>query len=105
MTKTWVSELTPSILPDGICRAIAKEIGADNLLKLAGLVGGTTFYLPRKEGMLRQLRNRKIQEEYNGYNTAELAIKYGLSQRGVEGIVGRNTASSTSEQEKQEGSK
>lgn len=96
MLETWTSELTPSMLPDGLCRAIADEIGTDNLLKLALLVGGSTFYLPRKEKILRPLRNQKIREEYNGYNSAELARKYEVSQRWVQQIIGRDATESTS---------
>lgn len=80
---SWASELTSSILPDGICKSIAEEIGADNLLKLAVLVGGSTFYMPKVESILRPLMNQKIREEYNGYNIGELAKKYGVSQRKV----------------------
>lgn len=91
MLESWASELTPSMLPDGICKAIAEEIGADNLLKLAVLVGGSTFYMPRVEGILRPLRNQKIKVEYNGYNTDELAQKYGVTPRQVQQIIQKKT--------------
>ncbi len=97
MTETWTDELTPSMLADGLCREIAEEIGTDNLLKLSVLVGGSTFYLPRKERILRPLRNIKIREEYNGYNTAELSRKYGVSQRWVQQIVSSDADSSAPE--------
>lgn len=96
MQGTWTEELTPSMLPDGLCREIAEEIGTDNLLKLASLVGGSTFYLPQKEKILRPLRDQKIREEFNGYNTADLARKYEVSQRWVQQIIGRDVMSSTS---------
>ena len=89
MMDPWTSELTPSMLTDGLLRSIAEEIGMDNLLKLSLLVGGTTFYMPRKERILRPLRDLKIREEYNGYNTADLARKYDVSQRWVQQIVSR----------------
>ena len=53
MLEPWTKGLTSSMLPDGICKSIAEEIGADNLLKLAVLVGGSTFYMPQAEGILR----------------------------------------------------
>lgn len=84
------------MLPDGICKKIAEEIGADNLLKLAVLVGGSTFYIPQAESILRPLRNQKIKEEYNGYNSAELAGRYGITQRQVQQIVQQKTEYSTS---------
>lgn len=87
MMDPWTSELTPSMLTDGLLRAIAEEIGTDNLLKLAVLVGGSTFYMPQAESILRPLRDLKIREEYNGYNIADLSRKYGVSQRWVQRIV------------------
>nr|DAZ33160.1 MAG TPA: Mor transcription activator family [Caudoviricetes sp.] len=97
MIEAWTSELTPSMLPDGLCREIAEQIGTDNLLKLSMLIGGSTFYLPRKERLLRPLRDIKIREEYNGYNTAELSRKYDVSQRWVQQIINRDTDSFVSE--------
>lgn len=87
MMDPWTSELTPSMLTDGLLRAIAEEIGTDNLLKLAVLVGGSTFYMPQAESILRPLRDLKIREEYNGYNIADLSRKYGVSQRWIQRIV------------------
>lgn len=87
MLETWTNELTSSVLPDGICKRIAEEIGADNLLKLAVLVGGSTFYMPQAESILRPLRDQKIKEAYNGYNIPELAERYGVTQRLVQHIV------------------
>ena len=87
MAQKWTEELTPDMLPDGLCRVIAEEIGTDNLLKLSVLLGGSSFYLPRRERILRPRRDRKILEEYNGYNTAELARKYEVSQRWVQEII------------------
>lgn len=87
MLEPWTKELTSSMLPDGVCKSIAEEIGTDNLLKLAVLVGGSTFYMPQAESILRPLRNQKIKEEYNGYNSVELARKYGVTPRQVKQIV------------------
>jgi len=87
MGNTLTKELTPSMLPDGMCRAIAEEIGADNLLRLSTLIGGTTFYLPSKEKILRPLRDIKIREEFNGHNSVELSLKYNVSQRWIQQIV------------------
>ena len=96
MLEPWTKELTSYMLPDGICKKIAEEIGADNLLKLAVLVGGSTFYIPQAESILRPLRNQKIKEEYNGYNSAELAGRYGITQRQVQQIVKQKAEYSTS---------
>lgn len=97
MLEPWTRELTSSMLPDGICKIIAEEIGADNLLKLAVLVGGSTFYMPQAESILRPLRNQKIKEEYNGYNSAELAGRYGVTPRQIQQIVQQKPAYPTSD--------
>ena len=97
MLEPWTKELTSSMLPDGVCKSIAEEIGTDNLLKLAALVGGSTFYMPQAESILRPLRNQKIKEEYNGYNDAELARKYGVTPRHVREIVREKAAYLTSD--------
>ncbi len=96
MLEPWANELTYSMMPDGVCKRIAEEIGVDNLLKLAALVGGTTFYMPLPEGILRPLRNQKIKAEYRGYNIAEIAEKYGVTQRLVRQIVQQNAVRPTS---------
>ena len=44
--ESWVNDLTPSMVPDGICKAIAEEIGAENLLKLSVPVSYTHLTLP-----------------------------------------------------------
>lgn len=97
MLESWAKELTFSMLPDGICKSIAEEIGVDNLLKLAVLVGGSTFYMPQAKNILRPLRDQKIREEYNGYNVEELVKKYGVTQRSVYKIAQDKAMYSTSD--------
>ena len=95
MLEEWVDELVPAMLSDEMHREIATEIGMSNFLKLSQLVGGGDFYVPRQESILRPLRNQKIQEEFNGCNTKELARKYGVSQRWVYQIVKRSAKKRT----------
>lgn len=102
MLEEWETELTLDMLPEGMCRAIAEEIGTDNLLRLASLVGGSTFYLPQKASMLRPLRDQKIREEFNGYNVDELARKYNVSQRWVQIIGQKATSSATGRKAKED---
>lgn len=83
-----VQELTMAMIPDGICKAIAEEIGIENMIKLADLVGGASFYMPQSESLLRPARDVKIRDEFNGYNTLELVRKYGVSERWVRRICG-----------------
>lgn len=97
MIEEWTNELVPSMLPDGLSREIAMEIGMDNFLKLSQLVGGATVYIPQKESILRSLRNQKIQEEYDGYNVMALSKKYRVSKRWVYKIIEQGFKNHTSE--------
>jgi len=85
--------LTIDMLPeDGWCREIARRIGVDNLLTLAEMLGGTTFYLPKADTLMRPLRNLQIKSEFNGYNHIELAIKYNVSERWVRELCGEGVS-------------
>lgn len=81
-------DLTLEMIPNGVYREIAETIGIDNILKLASLVGGTTFYLPKLESLLRPVVHLRIKAEFNGHNILELARKYDKSERWVRQLCG-----------------
>ena len=82
-----VKDLTIEMIPDDY-RPIAEAIGIENLAKLAKIVGGTTFYMPKLESFTRPVRDERIKSEFNGYNHAELARKYDVTERWVRKICG-----------------
>lgn len=84
----FINELTPDMIPEGIMREIAEKIGIENFIKLAELIGGTTFYLPKADAILRPIRDQKIKQDFNGYNHIDLAKKYNLSERWIRNICG-----------------
>lgn len=86
--NTYVNELKLDMIPEGIYRNIAEKIGVDNLIELAELVGGNTFYLPKAESFTRPVRDQHIKDEFNGFNHMELALKYNVSDRWVRTICG-----------------
>ena len=88
LTQEMATELTVEMIPDGIQRQIAEEIGVDKLLLLCELLGGTTLYWPQLDTVLRPVRERRIKAEFNGYNYDALAIKYGISAKWVRQICG-----------------
>ncbi len=88
----FINELTPDLIPEGIMREIAEEIGIRHFLKLAELIGGTTFYIPKADTFLRPIRDQRIKQEFNGYNHNELAKKYNLSERWIRSICGEGFA-------------
>nr|DAP14017.1 MAG TPA: Mor transcription activator family [Caudoviricetes sp.] len=83
----FVDDLTLEMIPDAY-RAIAEAIGIENLLKLAQCVGGTTFYMPKAESLVRPVRDERIKAEFNGWNHAALARKYDVTERWVRQICG-----------------
>lgn len=84
----FINELTSEMIPEGIYRDIAEEIGVINFIKLAELVGGSTFYIPKSESFYRPVRDLRIKQEFNGCNHIELAKKYKLSERWIREICG-----------------
>lgn len=80
--------LTVDMIEEGTIKQIAEQIGIENLLKLAKLVGGAALYLPKADTLLRPVRDQCIKEEFNGYNYQLLAIKYGVTERWVRMICG-----------------
>ena len=88
----YINELTPEMIPEGIYRDIAEEIGVINFIKLVEIIGGSTFYIPKSESFLRPVRDIRIKQEFNGCNHTELAKKYNLSERWIREICGEGHA-------------
>lgn len=64
-------------------REIAELIGLENYIKLSRRFGGDSPYILKYEELLKPARDAKIQEDFDGFNTKELARKYGLSVRSI----------------------
>ena len=86
--EEMAQELTTEMLPEGFYRRIAEAIGPENLVKLANVVGGSTFYLPRADAIVRPIRDARIKEEFNGSNFMELSRKYDVTERWVRRLCG-----------------
>lgn len=68
-------------------REIAELIGAENYQKLISKYGGTNIYIPSASLLNRDELEKKIKQQYNGDNAAELGKEYGLSARTIVRIV------------------
>ena len=86
MLSEWLLHLEPEQLPEPY-QSMALRIGLENTLKLADMYQGTGFYLPKLDGLLRDIRDKRIREEFNGGNYKELARKYDLTERWIYEIV------------------
>lgn len=85
---SYADKLELEMIPEGTYRKIAEAIGVHNLIRLAEIVGGNTFYLPKADSFTRPIRDQQIKEEFNGINYMELALKYNVSDRLVRSICG-----------------
>ena len=87
-----LKDLTLEMIPEGLYKQIAEEIGISNFYKLAEVVGGATVYIPKPESILRPARDARIKGEFNGYNHPQLAKKYGVTERWVRQLCGEGCA-------------
>ena len=68
-------------------RDIAETVGLEAYLTLSALCGGQNLYVPKREALERQARNRAIRSQFNGGNYRSLAVQYRLSERQIRKIV------------------
>lgn len=66
---------------------IVELIGIENFIKISEYIHGERYYFPKPESILIPARNRKIRIEYDGYNKAELAVRFDLTQTHISNIV------------------
>lgn len=68
-------------------RDIAETVGLEAYLTLSVLCGGQNLYIPKREALERQARNREIRAHFNGGNYRALATQYRLSERQIRKII------------------
>lgn len=69
-------------------RRIAEIAGIDATLKIAKEYGGAYLYIPKLDGLYREVRDASIREEYdNGKSVRELARKHNLTDRQIYNIL------------------
>lgn len=88
LTEEIAKELTVEMIPDGLWKTIAMEIGAINLVKVMAIINGDDIYIPKPDRILIPARDIRIKKEFNGYNHAELAKKYGLGTSYIKDLCG-----------------
>jgi len=73
----------------GDLKRVAEVIGLEAALTLADVFGGGYLVIPKCEGILKEIRNRKIRELYDagGITIRELAWKFKLSDRQIKTIL------------------
>ncbi len=74
-------------LPE-VYQQLAELVGVENMLRIARVFGGgESIYFPKLEAIHRPARDKKIIEDFNGYNFRQLAKKYQLSEMRIRAIV------------------
>ncbi len=68
-------------------KGILELVGIEVYKRLVEYFGGQSIYIAKLDTITRSLRDRKILEEFNGSNYAELARRYGLSVRAIRNVV------------------
>ncbi|KYG90336.1 hypothetical protein A0U40_18565 [[Bacillus] sp. KCTC 13219] len=73
-------------------KEIASVIGVEAFLKLCDYCGGANLYIPKRESVIRYIRDTTIKEEFDGGNYRKLAVKYNLSESHIRNIVAKSDA-------------
>ncbi len=68
-------------------RDIAEFIGMEAFLRLTLLCGGQNLYIPKRESLEREGRDREIRARFDGGNYRTLSAQYRLSERQIRKII------------------
>lgn len=68
-------------------RGIAEAVGVAGLISLTDVFGGSSIYIPQKRELIKNRVYQNIQQEYDGTNIKELAVKYDVCESTVYNIV------------------
>ena len=89
LTEKIAQELTVDMIPEGIWKTVAQEIGPVNLIKLLTIINGDDIYIPKPDRFLVPARDKLIRREFNGYNHEALAKKYDLATAYIRRLCGK----------------
>ena len=66
---------------------IVEALGLEVFLTLTDLCGGLNLYIPKRESLEREGRDREIRARFDGGNTRALAAQFRLSERQIRKIL------------------
>lgn len=66
---------------------IAEAIGMEAFTQLTLLCGGQSLYIPKRESLERNARDRDIRARFDGGNYRALACQFRLSERQIRKII------------------
>lgn len=82
----WMRSIVKTDVPEQY-HDIIDAIGLAPFLDLVNSRGGTYFYVPKADVVLRKIRDDKIKAECKGGNYKALAVKYDLTEITIRRIV------------------
>lgn len=65
----------------------SEAIGLEAFTQLTLLCGGQSLYIPKRESLERNARDRDIRARFNGCNYRALAVQFRLSERQIRKII------------------
>ena len=83
---TTVRAIPMSDIPEEY-RDIAEAIGMEAFTQLTLLCGGPSLYIPKRESLERNARDREIRARFDGGNYRALAAQFRLSERQIRKII------------------
>lgn len=90
MKKNTISSGGPLIRSSDIpaeYQDIVEGLGLGNFLRLAALRGGQELYIPKRNSLEREARDRDIRAQFDGRNYRALAARFQLSERQIRKIL------------------
>lgn len=68
-------------------KEFAEIVGIEIYNILIENFGGCQIYIPKRETIFKNIRNKEIRKNFNGCNYREIARKYNLSEKTVYKII------------------
>lgn len=68
-------------------RELAEVIGLEAYKKLISYYGGSMLYVQKTDSVLKDTRDKELNEKFDGGNYKELAREYGISEITIRDIV------------------
>lgn len=68
-------------------RELAEIIGLDAYKKLIRHYGGNQLYIQQADSVLKDVRDKELNEKFDGTNYRKLSIEYGISEMTIRDIV------------------
>ena len=86
LTLELIAETTLEDISENY-RPVVEIIGIEKFIELSDYAKGDELYFPKVENVIAPARNRRIQKEWDGYNSKELAEKYNLTLKQIGNIL------------------